>query len=65
MSSFRLEHIENTSVEVEGKTYPVNKRLFNARLAPGTGAELVIYAKRYVNPPTLAFLWHGDTVSIP
>ena len=53
------------NVETEGKTFPVNHRFFNVRLAPGAGAELVIYNKRYANQPTLAFPWHGDTVPLP
>jgi hypothetical protein len=54
-----------TSVEVKGKSYPVNYRLFTVRLAPGAGAELVVYADRYVNRPTLALPWHGNTVPLP
>ena len=54
-----------TRVEIGGKTYSVNNRLFNVHLAPGAGAELVIYANRYVNPPTLSLPWHGDTVPMP
>ena len=52
-------------VETGGRTFQVNKRFFNIRLAPGAGAELIIYAHRYANRPTLAFPWHGDTVPLP
>jgi hypothetical protein len=50
------------SVEIDGREYPVNNRYFTVRLAPGAGAELVIYAKRYANQPTLAFPWHSNSV---
>ena len=52
-------------VEVNGKRVPVNQRFFNVRLAAGAGAELTIYMRRYANPPTLAFPWHGDRVPAP
>jgi hypothetical protein len=52
-------------VEIGNKSYPVNNRFFSVRLAPGAGAELVIYAQRYVNQPTLAFPWHGEKVPLP
>ena len=54
-----------TRVEVNGTSYPVNHRLFEVRLAPGAGAELVVYANRYANRPILALPWHGDTVPLP
>ena len=53
------------SVETEGKKIPVNNRFFYVHLAPGAGAELVIYNKRYANQPTLSFPWHGDKVPSP
>jgi hypothetical protein len=49
-------------VELEGRSYPIENRNFLVRLAPGAGAELVIYLDRYVNSPTLAHPWHGDLV---
>ena len=49
-------------VEVNGASYPVNKRFFNISLAPGAGAEFAIYRDRFVNKPTFAFPWHGDSV---
>ncbi|MFC1692721.1 hypothetical protein ACFL1R_04365 [Candidatus Latescibacterota bacterium] len=52
-------------VEVNGKSYPVNDRLFTVHLAPGAGADLVVYADRYANRPTLALPWHGDLVPKP
>ena len=53
-----------TRVEYNGKTFPVNKRYFPARLAPGAGAEFTIYRNRFVNKPTFAFPWHGDRVPV-
>ena len=52
-------------VETGGKVFPVNNRFFHVHLAPGAGSELIIYAQRYSNPPTLAFPWHGDRVPLP
>ena len=52
-------------VETGDKVFPVNNRFFHVHLAPGAGAELVIYTQRYANPPTLAFPWHGDMVPLP
>ncbi|MCP4311570.1 MAG: hypothetical protein GY790_09940 [Bacteroidetes bacterium] len=49
-------------VKVNGEEYRVDSRSFTVRLAPGAGAELEINAERYVNQPTLAFPWHGETV---
>ena len=49
-------------VEINGKTYQINKRYFNVRLAPGSGAEVVIHYRHFANKPTLAFPWHGDMV---
>ncbi len=51
-------------VETGGRKFQVNNRFFNIRLAPGAGAELIIYAHRYANRPTLTFPWHGDTVPL-
>lgn len=46
-----------TSVEVEGKTIPVNHSTFNLQLAPGALGELVIHMDRYRNRPTLRYPW--------
>ena len=50
-------------VEVNGERIPVDHRFLHVRLAPGAGAKLTIHMRRYVNPPTLAFPWHGDRES--
>ena len=44
-------------IEVEGRSIEVDSPQFRVKLAPGTGSRLVIYTKRYVNQPTLAFPW--------
>lgn len=46
--------------EIGGEAYPVGHRFFHVRLAPGAGAELVIYRTRFANKPTFAFPWRGD-----
>ncbi|MCZ6673016.1 MAG: hypothetical protein O7C75_08755 [Verrucomicrobia bacterium] len=52
-------------VEVNGESYAIDDRFFTVHLAPGAGAELVVYADRFVNKPTLALPWHGDIVPKP
>jgi hypothetical protein len=52
-------------VVVDGESYPVDHRYFSVRLEPGAGSELIVYADRYVNRPTLALPWHGDRVPAP
>ncbi len=54
-----------TRVEVNGEAYPVGDRLFTVLLAPGAGADLVVYADRYANQPTLALPWQGEKVPEP
>ena len=44
-------------VKVGDKEYPVNNNHFTVKLEPGTGTELTISAKRYVNQPTFDFPW--------
>jgi hypothetical protein len=51
------------SVEVNGNRVSVDHRFFPVQLAPGTGAELVIYRTRMANTPTVAFPWHSETVT--
>ena len=47
-------------VEYDGTDVPVNNSYFTLRLAPGTGADLVIHRHRFVNTPTLAFPWRRN-----
>ncbi|MFA6471146.1 MAG: hypothetical protein WCU00_03810, partial [Candidatus Latescibacterota bacterium] len=51
-------------VEVNGVKTEVNNRFFTVHLAPGAGAELIIYARRYANQPTFALPWQGDNVPL-
>jgi hypothetical protein len=44
-------------VNTGGKEYSVESRSFTVHLAAGSGSELMIKARRYVNPPTLSFPW--------
>jgi hypothetical protein len=44
-------------VKVGEKKYSVEGRSFTVHLAAGSGAELIIKARRYANKPTLSFPW--------
>jgi len=46
-----------TSVEVNGKSVPMDDACFTVHLDPGAGQRLVIKMKRYANQPTLAHPW--------
>jgi hypothetical protein len=48
-------------VTLQGRRTAVEGRHFTVRLAPGAGAELVIRDTRYVNQPTMAMPWYGET----
>jgi hypothetical protein len=45
------------SVDVNGRTSPVNDRAFTVRVAPGAGATLRLTMRRYANRPTAVFPW--------
>jgi len=45
------------SVALGEKRIPVNAPWFTVRLAPGSGARLVVNTRRYANQPTLVFPW--------
>ena len=45
------------SVQLGGRTIPVNAPSFEVRLAAGSGETLVIGIRRLVNDPTLRFPW--------
>ncbi|MFC1692723.1 hypothetical protein ACFL1R_04375 [Candidatus Latescibacterota bacterium] len=51
-------------VETGGRSFPVNHGFFKVRLARGAGAELIIYHRRFVNQPTVAFPWHGNEIPL-
>jgi len=46
-----------TRVIIGNESIPVDASHFNVRLAPGSGATLVIELEQYVHPPTLRFPW--------
>ncbi len=46
------------SVSIGDDETPINASNFSIRLAPGTGARLILKMKRYANPPTLSFPWN-------
>ncbi len=48
------------TVELNGKTTPVNAGEFQVRLEPGTGAKLMLKLRRYVNQPTTMFPWERN-----
>lgn len=50
------EHQIN-SAAVDGRSIPVNSSTFTVNLAPGSGQQLVLKMKRYMNAPTLAYPW--------
>ncbi|WP_292153896.1 hypothetical protein [Brevundimonas sp.] len=45
------------TVSIDGKSEPVDAATFTVRLAPGSGARLVLAMDRYANTPTLKFPW--------
>ncbi len=45
------------SVQMEGQTTPIDSRLLNVRLAPGSGQRLQFAMRRYANTPTLQLPW--------
>ena len=45
-------------------TAPVNNKYFAVELPPGTSVKLDIGTRRFVNKPSYAFPWHGDSVPI-
>jgi hypothetical protein len=49
-------------VETANGVVPVDNKHFSVHLEPGAGAELLVYANRYANQPSLAFPWHEDGV---
>ena len=50
------EHRLSTA-EATGATHEIDDSTFAVRLAPGSGARLVLKTDRYVNQPTLDFPW--------
>ena len=44
--------------------HTVNGKCFQVRLSPGASGRLEINLKRFANPPSYAFPWHGDKIPI-
>ena len=42
----------------------IGRKILQVRLGPGAGGRLEIGLKRFVNPPTYAFPWHGDEIPV-
>lgn len=51
-------------IRVEDRFVAVNRKFFLVHLAPGTGLTLDMGMKRFVNRPTYAFPWQGDTIPV-
>ena len=49
-----------TEVEANGSRIRVDDDVVKVRLAPGSGARLVLGMERFVNQPTFAFPWDRD-----
>jgi hypothetical protein len=45
------------SVELNGKSQPLDTRDFTLKLLPGSGAKLALVTRRYANAPTVRFPW--------
>jgi len=50
------------AVQTQDDRVEINDRCFQVRLLPGTQIELKIQMRRYCNPPTYAFPWHGQAI---
>ena len=44
--------------------HTIGRKFFQVRLGPGAGGRLKLKMKRFVNQPTYAFPWHGDTIPV-
>ena len=48
-----------------GKEIPVNAKYFAVELPPSTSVRLEVGMRRFVNDPSYAFPWHGETIPVP
>ena len=48
-----------------GKEIPVNAKYFAVQLPPSTSIRLEVGMRRFVNNPSYAFPWHGETIPVP
>ena len=51
--------------EYAGKEIPVNAKYFAVQLPPSTSIRLEVGMRRFVNNPSYAFPWHGETIPVP
>jgi hypothetical protein len=58
------DHFARPDFRFEDRFVDVNRKFFAVRLPPGTGLTLDMGMKRFVNQPTYAFPWHGDTIPV-
>ena len=42
----------------------IDHKFFQVRLPPGTGVDLDMETRRFVNKPSYAFPWHGNRIPI-
>jgi hypothetical protein len=47
------------------KTVPVDGKYFSVELPPSTAIRVNAGMRRFVNQPSYAFPWHGDTIPVP
>jgi hypothetical protein len=57
------EHQFTTARHEDGEL-AVNSRYLGVDLAPGASIRLDLGTKRFSNPPTYAFPWHGGKVPV-
>ena len=50
--------------EVVEKAVKIDHKFFQVRLPPGTGVDLDMETRRFVNKPSYAFPWHGNRIPI-
>ena len=51
--------------EYTKKEIPVNAKYFAVQLPPSTSIRLEVGMHRFVNNPSYAFPWHGETIPVP
>lgn len=44
---------------------PVNGKYFAVQMSPSTAVRVGVGMRRFVNKPSYAFPWHGDTIPVP
>ena len=59
------QHTFTTCESDRGETFEVNGKHVQVTLRPASQVRLGLGLRRYVNTPTYAFPWHGDTIPVP